>query len=53
MPTIKDVAKLAEVSTATVSATINGTAYVILSSRSASSAQFFSLAIPPMESPAA
>ena len=28
MPTIKDVAKLAEVSTATVSAAINGTAYV-------------------------
>jgi LacI family transcriptional regulator len=28
MPTIKDVARLAEVSTATVSATINGTAYV-------------------------
>ncbi len=28
MPTIKDVAKLAEVSTATVSATVNGTAYV-------------------------
>src|SRR5271168_1804615 len=28
MPTIKDVAKFAEVSTATVSATINGTAYV-------------------------
>ena len=28
MPTIKDVARLAEVSTATVSAAINGTAYV-------------------------
>ncbi|MBV9287285.1 MAG: LacI family DNA-binding transcriptional regulator, partial [Hyphomicrobiales bacterium] len=28
MPTIKDVAKLASVSTATVSATLNGTAYV-------------------------
>jgi DNA-binding LacI/PurR family transcriptional regulator len=28
MPTIKDVAKLANVSTATVSAALNGTAYV-------------------------